>query len=383
MNNILQVTETVVAHQAADTVLESKLSSYALNGCSIPSNGLHPETTKSESAVEAETVQASAEGETECSALNSAEAEGKTSEKYPVIEPESEASAGDAKELIVAVSEKTLSEPLPEPSLSSPTTSEYCIVCDGGQISDPPKSGDGEQIVDSTKSGQIADSPKSGEIALKEETEVVQPPSMPYPPPTIEEPNKQSNRPSMDQLKEQSAQQRAAIAELQENLDKAREHAKHLLAKVAELEKARTDKETADRGAVVGLSDGTSAWGTFKSYFLSVVQRVAGNLCGLEVALSPVGPADAKGCASGEQTGRGLSIARQFDNLWVRLRGGERCKSSTELNVVGGEEVDKALKLAGAQAAQALTRIEALELSISRLIETASQDFPLENEHQL
>ena len=182
------------------------------------------------------------------------------------------------------------------------------------------------------------------------------------------------NRLSMEELKEQSAQQRAAIAELQESLNQARARAKELLQRVAELEKAREGKEASE---AVGQSGEANKWDIIVTAAVNTIRRVFGSICGVSPGVQN---AEHKNCngEAGVQAGPGLSVARQFDNLWVRLRGGERCKSSAELGTHGREDLDKALKLAGAQAAHALSRIEALEVSISRLIESSADDRLLE-----
>ena len=321
----------------------------------IPSNGLHSEATKAQDeSVGTLTLPAKVSDRVDLISLHPGDTGGKSSETLPIIEPESEDLAVDGKE-VVAVSQN-VSE-----AILTNTTQNFTI---------PAADADIKQDVNVWQDSEVAGTDKN-EVAANSQASPVGD--------TIQE---EPNRLSMEQLKEQSAQQRAAIAELQDNLDKARAHAKELLGKVSELEKARASQESAERAEAASQHGGESAWGTFVSSVLSAVQRVVGAVCGTTSVSPTPGPADTKDATGEEQPGRALSIARQFDNLWVRLRGGERCKSSSELNQVGGEEVDKALKLAGAQAAHALSRIEALELSISRLIETAACEFPLEIERR-
>ena len=173
---------------------------------------------------------------------------------------------------------------------------------------------------------------------------------------------------SAQDLQEESIRQDAAILELQRSLDEARAHAKQLLRRVAELEKARSCEETGGRrDQVQGGQEQDSLASAVKAALVAVQHAFASCLPTPALQGSMRAGHKPQGCCDNGSVrggGPGLSVARQFDNLWVRLRGGERSGQAAQ---AGQDELDKTLKLAGAQAAQALTRIEALEASIARL----------------
>jgi hypothetical protein len=173
---------------------------------------------------------------------------------------------------------------------------------------------------------------------------------------------------SAQDLQEVSIRQDAAILELQQSLDQARAHAKQLLSRVAELEKVRSCDETGGRRDAVQGGQGQDSLASAVRAALVLVQQVFASCLptpalqgSIRAGHKPQGCCDNGGVRGG---GPGLSVARQFDNLWVRLRGGERSGQAAQ---AGQDDLDKTLKLAGAQAAQALSRIEALEASIARL----------------
>jgi hypothetical protein len=177
---------------------------------------------------------------------------------------------------------------------------------------------------------------------------------------------------SAQDLQEVSIRQDAAILELQQSLDQARAHAKQLLSRVAELEKVRSCEETGghrDPGQGGQVQDSLAS--AVKAALEVVHQVFASCLPSSAVQGSMRTEHKQQGCCvngSVRGGGPGLSVARQFDNLWVRLRGGERSGQAAQ---AGQDEMDKTLKLAGAQAAQALSRIESLEASIALLTDGA------------